>query len=97
MSCTIAVILTGVQPLGGAALTYVPLPGWVGHMTVAVAAVLVGISPKTIRNDLAEFRDKFDTPSYQRGPGSQWGRRLISARDLETLRGMYPRLSSYKR
>ena len=89
-----ALILTDVGSLGGADIRQAP--AIVGYMTVEVAAALTGVSPKTIRNDLSEFKDRFDTPCYQRSPGKRWGKRLITARDLDTLRRMYPRLSSYK-
>ena len=88
-------ILTDVQGLGGAPLTQAMPP--VGYMTLDVAAALVGISKKTIRNDLSEFKDRFDCAAYRVAPGSRWSQRLITARDLQVFRQMYPILSSFKR
>jgi len=89
MTCTpvLAVILTDVQSLGGAPLANAPT--LVDRMTLNVACALTGIARQTIYNVLCTRKDLFDRPSYKRG---QRGRllRLVTARDLETLRKLYP-------
>ena len=97
MNCApiMALILTDVQSLSGAPLTHAGVP--VAYMTLDVAAALVGVAKKTIRNDLSEFKDRFDCATYRRSRGTIWNQRLITAHDLQVLRGMYPLLSSYKR
>ena len=98
MTCSplLAIILTDVQAVGGVDVRGAPIPAGVGRMTVKVAAALSGVAVKTIQNDLSEFKDRFDCASYRPAPGKRWGKRLITARDLETLRGMYPDMSSWK-
>ena len=92
----LAIILTDVQAVGGLDVRGAPIPAGVGRMTVKVAAALSGIAPKTIQNDLSEFKDRFDCATYRSSACSRWGTRLITVRDLETLRSMYPIMSSWK-
>lgn len=84
----LAVVMTSVQSLGGADLRNAPPVA--DRMTIKVASLLTGLAQQTIRNDLSEFKARFDPPAYMPSPGKRWGRRLITARDLETLRRMYP-------
>lgn len=60
-----------------------------------LAAQLVGIARKTIQNDLSRMKDRFDEPTYALTPGGAWNERLISGRDVQTLRNMYPRQKSW--
>lgn len=85
--------MTQVEAIGGADLRVaVPPVAW---MTVEVAAALVGVARKTIRNELSAYKERFDPPAYQRYRG--WHRRLITARDLATLRAMHPIFDTYIR
>ena len=86
----LGVILTNVQALGVADVRHALPP--VDWITVECAALLVGVSRKTIRNELSEHKSRFDPPSYQ--PYQGWPRRVITPRDLQTLRDMHPILSS---
>lgn len=83
-------VITNVQAIGGAQLTdaqpQVP-------MTLAVAAMLVGIAKQTVRNTISKYRDRFDRLEDPYLPG---GERIITPRDLQTLRAMYPRRRSPK-
>jgi hypothetical protein len=53
--------------------------------TVADVAIRFGVSRKTIRNLLSEFRRQFDPPIYGRTSGHPRKLRLLTPRDVTTL------------
>lgn len=83
---TVGVVITSVQGLN---VTHAPIVDGAWY-EIPVAAMLVGVAEKTVRNDLSEFHARFDCARYRRNIGTRWGKRLISARDVDTLRAMYP-------
>jgi hypothetical protein len=68
----------------------------VTYMILSVASLRTGLALQTIRNDLTRYHDRFDPPRYQRRPGGSWARRLVTERDIQTLRDLHPFLSSHK-
>ena len=56
--------------------------------TLEVAALMVGRTPNAISIVLHRHPDRFDAPHYQnRG---KYEVRLVTAKDLQTLRALYP-------
>ena len=91
-----AVILTDLSGLSVADPRHAPPLAGVNYMIIPVAAMRTGLAVQTIRNELSKYPERFDPPTYQPRPGGSWGRRLLTERDLDTLRQMHPFSSSFK-
>jgi hypothetical protein len=96
MTCTpvLAVILTDVQSLGGADVRAAPT---IAHYaTIQYACQITGQTSANIRQILRRYASMFDPARYQSSlqiAGKRkvrWDRRLLSARDIDTLRSMFP-------
>lgn len=66
--------------------------------TIAVASVMVGQTRDNIRHILHRYPELFDPPKVQHTViagrrSTRFPRRLLSARDLDTLRSMFPIIS----
>jgi len=95
--CTrvLALILTDVRSLGGADVTQAPLPDNV-WTPLYHASLLTGASRKAIRNMLSRYPERFDPPSYRpvfdlggQPTKGRWAFRVLSPRDVATLRTIY--------
>jgi hypothetical protein len=85
-------VVTHVTAHDNAPLLLAPiLPGF---YRLSAAAMLAGISLGNLRVILHRYRDRFDRPHYQHVKLSskqhRFPRRLLTARDVETLRAMFP-------
>lgn len=98
------IVVTRVEPTGGAPLGAAPILAELGHECVVyslkAASIIVGIAEKTIRNDLAEFPGQFDCRQYfPVTVGSRWKRRVLTVKDVAWFRTRYgteKTLSSHK-
>ena len=83
-------VVTDVRvPKGrGTRLDRIPFPEG-SHITIGVAAQAFGVSIKTIRNKLAEHRDRLAKPHYRRGRGGRLNR-ILPLSDYEVLRTLFP-------
>ena len=87
-------VITNVQASNSAPLQLAPvLPG--ARYTLQVAGLITGLTVNHIRWVLHTYANRFDERVVQLSmpsgkPTSRFPRRLLSARDIDTLRKMYP-------
>ena len=77
-------VITAITAEGGAALH---LAEPLALMTLEVACTIVGIARQTARNALWRYPERFDCLTHPYMPN---GARVLTPRDLETLKAMFP-------
>ena len=94
MTCETRLIVTNVQVIGGAPILASPI---VDHAlyTVGAVSLMTGLTKDHVRMLLSRYPEHFDPPRHQATivngkQGARWPRRLLSARDVATIRSMYP-------
>lgn len=80
-------VLTSITAWGGAPMEEAPDPPF--DRTVSYAAARLAIARQTIKNALSKYKDRFDDLGCDQYTAS--GERIITRRDQETLRAMFPK------